>query len=272
MADQQDIQTSGILSKMRQSAGLINLQGYFDNLRFSQQLLGEKVLKLIQKNYSPEKLARITKMEVPYEIYEQDFAKYMVVVEEGILTDTQRQQQFATAVALRQIGVLGPESNGYIIQKSPLQDRQELEQILNEQAQAQMQMQQAQAEQQQQSAEVVNETLLSKAESDRALAAERLNKIRLDAALSAERIAKAETDRTDSILNTIKSLKEIEGLNDEQLIRRLTMLDALEQRQQQSAEENYQYQTTYADLEAMQPDLQQFQSSQMTPEVMASSE
>jgi len=48
MAENDKIETAGILAKMRQAAGLVNLQDIFDGLRDSQKLLGRKVLKLIK--------------------------------------------------------------------------------------------------------------------------------------------------------------------------------------------------------------------------------
>ena len=68
-------------------------------------------------------------------------------------------------------------------------------------------------------------------ESDKALAAERINKIQLDAALSAERISRAEEDRTGGILNLIKAVKELDGIDIENLQRKLILLREIEAQQ-----------------------------------------
>ncbi|HSH36308.1 hypothetical protein, partial [Schnuerera sp.] len=54
---------AGILSMLRQGAGLTTLQSLFDQLDLSQKLLGQIFLKLIQMNYTPGKIQRIVKEE-----------------------------------------------------------------------------------------------------------------------------------------------------------------------------------------------------------------
>jgi hypothetical protein len=144
MADNDKVETAGILSKMRQSAGLVNLQDLFDNLRESQKLLGRKTLKLIQKNYTPEKIRMITKKEPTPEFYSGSFAKYDVVVEEGVLTDTQKQAQFVQLAALKGMGVLPPEGDVLLIKNSSLRDKKELTDIMEQQAKSTQELQQNQ--------------------------------------------------------------------------------------------------------------------------------
>lgn len=222
MAENDKIETAGILSKMRQSAGLVNLQDLFDGLRESQRLLGKKVLKLMQSNYTPEKIKLITKKEPTPEFFSKAFSKYDITVEEGILTDTQRQTQFTQLMALKASGVAIPDH--LIIKNSNLHGKKELEQTLAAQAQQSQQMQQMAAQVQLQKA-------AAETESDKALAAERINKIQLDAALSAERISRAEEDRTAGVLNLIKAVKELEGIDIENLRSKLAFLKELEGKQ-----------------------------------------
>ena len=51
MAENDKVETAGILSKYRQMAGWIPMQHIFDGFWESQRLLGEKTLKLMQGNY-----------------------------------------------------------------------------------------------------------------------------------------------------------------------------------------------------------------------------
>lgn len=224
MAENDKIETAGILSKMRQSAGLVNLQDLFDGLRESQKLLGRKVLKLIQKNYTPEKIKLITKKEVTPEFYSKIFSQYDVVVEEGVQTDTQKQSQFAQMMALRSIGVQFTDEE--VVDASNLHDKKQYKERLAAMQQAQNQAMQTQTELQMQA-------VASKTESDKALAAERLNKIQLDAALSAERISRAEEDRTAGVLNLVKAVKELDGMDIDNLQKKLQMLMDLEMHQKQ---------------------------------------
>ena len=226
MAENDKIETAGILSKMRQSAGLVNLQDLFDGLRESQKLLGQKVLKLIQLNYTPEKIKLITKKDATPEFYSKTFAKYDVVVEEGVLTDTQRQSQFVQLMALKGMGIEIPGS--LIVKNSNLHGKKDLEEIIAAQAQAQQQQEQQAMQLQMQNQETVTKAVEAKAESDRALAAERVNKVGLDAALSAERIARADEDRTAGSLNLIKAIKELESMDIGNLMQKIQILKEIE--------------------------------------------
>lgn len=226
MAENDKIETAGILSKMRQSAGLINLQDLFDGLRESQKLLGQKVLKLIQLNYTPEKIKLITKKDATPEFFSKTFQKYDVVVEEGILTDTQRESQFAQLMGLKTLGVQIPDS--LIIKNSNLHGKKDLEEILAAQAKAQQDQLDQQAQLQMQNQATVTHAVDAKAESDRALAAERLNKVGLDAALNMERMTRAEEERTAGALNIIKAIKELGSIDLEHLERKLAIIRELE--------------------------------------------
>lgn len=219
MAENDKIETAGILSKMRQSAGLVNLQDIFDGLRESQKLLGRKVLKLVQKNYTPEKIKLITKKDPTPEFYSGLFSKYDIVVEEGVLTDTQRQGQFMQMTALKSMGVQFTDEE--IVDASNLNDKKKYKQRLAQQQQQAQQMQQMQINLEMQRA-------AAETEADKALAAERVNKIQLDAALSAERISRAEEDRTGGVLNLIKAVKELESIDIDNLQRKLALLREIE--------------------------------------------
>lgn len=229
MAENDKIETAAILSKMRQAAGLINLQDIFDNLRHSQKILGRKTMQLIQANYSPEKIMMITKKEITPEFYTKQFAKYDITVDEGVLTDTQRQSQFMHLMALKQIGIPVPDS--LIISNSNLHGKKELTDILDQQAQAAAQQAEMQNQLAMQNQQTVTESLSAKADSDRALAAERLNKVGLDAALNSERLARAEEDRTAGVLNLIKAIKELESMDVDNIVKMITLFKDIEQGQ-----------------------------------------
>jgi hypothetical protein len=231
MAENDKIETAGVLAKMRQAAGLVNLQDIFDGLRDSQKLLGQKTLKLIQMNYTPEKIKLITKKDVTPEFYSKTFSKYSVVVEEGILTDTQRHAQFVQLSALKQMGVLPPEGDALIVKNSNLHDKDELSQVMQQKAQAQAQAQEQIQQLQMQEIAIRNKVAESRSQADQSLAAERFNKIHLDAALSAERIARAEEDRTGGVLNLIKAAKELKGMDLDHLQREIEIIRSLEGKQ-----------------------------------------
>jgi hypothetical protein len=115
---------AGVLSMLRQGAGLTTLQTLFDQLNQSQKYLGQIFLELIQKNFTPGKLRRIIGDEITPEIYSKSFQKYDCVIEEGVLTSTQRQLAFAQAFQLKQAGIPIPDK--YLIDHMSLQDKAEL--------------------------------------------------------------------------------------------------------------------------------------------------
>lgn len=226
MADNDKVETAGILSKMRQAAGLVNLQDIFDNLRESQKLLGRKVLKLIQLNYTPEKVKLITKKEVTPEFYSKTFSKYDIQVDEGLLTDTQKQSEFVQLNALKAMGV--QVSDEELIDASNLHNKKKIKDRIAAQTQAAQQQEQMQMQLAMENQKVLTDAAESKAMSDRALAAERTAKIQLDQALNAERIARAEEDRTAGVLNLVKAMKELEGMDIEHLTQKLQLLMQIE--------------------------------------------
>lgn len=225
MPENDKIETAAILAKMRVNAGLVSLRRLFDGLSETQRLVGEKVFKMIQKNWTPEKVKLVTKKECPPDFFSDSFNRYDIVVEEGVLTDTQRQSQFVGLLALKQMGIDIPD--GLIIKNSNLHNKRELNEILDAQAEQAQQTMQHQQELEMQQMQVMTDGIESKAQSDQALAMERLNKIHLDEALSKERQAKAEEDRTAGTLNMLKGLKELQGMDTQDLLNKVNILQQI---------------------------------------------
>ena len=119
------------------------------------------------------------------------------------------------ALYLKELGV--PIPTEYILENMQLPNKDELIQKIIQQEGEQREQQQQMAQLQMQQLQVDNETKLSYAEGQKALAAERINKTRLDAALSAERMQRADEDRTGAFLNLVKAVKEIENMDVEQI-------------------------------------------------------
>ena len=226
MPENENLETAGILSKMRQGAGLINLQGIFDGLRESQQILGKKVMKLMQINYTPEKIKLITGKEPTAEFYSKSFAKYNVVVDEGVLTDTQQQHQFIQLTALKSMGVNITDEE--LIDASNLHNKKKIKERIAGERKSASEQQQQQVKMAMENQAVLTHAANSKAESDLSLAHEREAKIGLDKALNAERMTRAEEERTAGVLNLVKAVKELEGMDTDNLIKKLEFLRNLE--------------------------------------------
>ena len=225
---------AGILSMLRQGAGLTTLQILFDQLDMTQKHAGELCLELAHANFTPSKVQKILGREPVEEFYNKLFAKYNCMVEEGVFSLPQKQMQFQQLLQLRELGINVPES--ILIETSQIQNKEELIQAIEQQSQSAKAQDDAMMQQQMQAQQVMTESMMAKAESDRALAQERLNKVSLDAALSAERISKAQEDRDQASLAKIKAIKELEDIDLTQLERMLAFLKGIQEHDRMEAE------------------------------------
>jgi hypothetical protein len=202
---------AGILSMLRQGAGLTTLQTLFDNLDRAQKLIGNIQIEIIQANWTPGKIQRIIGEEPSPEFYNRAFGKYDAIVEEAPLTSTQKQMALRQAFYLKELGIPIPTS--YLIENMNIPDKDKLMEQIAQAEQAQAQQQQRMEALQMQQMQVDAETKLSYSEAQHSLAYERINKTKLDAALSEERKQRAEEDRTGAVLNLIKAAKEIQEMD-----------------------------------------------------------
>src|SRR5208337_1417093 len=149
----------------------------FDGLRESQRILGRKTLKLMQLNYTPEKVQLITKKQPTPEFFSKTFSRYDVTVEEGVLTDSQKQSQFIQMNALRAMGVQFTDEE--LVDASSLHDKKAYKERIAAAAKAAQEQQQMQVQMAMQQQATVTKSVDAKANSDDALASERRAKIQL---------------------------------------------------------------------------------------------
>lgn len=213
---------AGVLSMLRQGAGLTTLQRLFDQLDRTQGMLGHLMIDLIQANYTPGKVDKILEngQHPTPQFYNKAFGRYGATVEEGLNTTTQKQMQFAQMLELRQAGV--PIADDLLIDASTLQNKKKLIDsiVQSSKQQQEMQMQQMQI----QMADIQARTELSKARAtaDTGLGIERMSRIQENQALAMERQHEARKDDEVALLNLVKALKEIDTMDlshIEQLIR-----------------------------------------------------
>ena len=202
---------AGVLSMLRQGAGLTTLQGLFDQLDHSQKLLGRLMIDLIQANFMPGKAQRILNEQPAPQFYNKAFGRYDAAIEDGINTSTQRQMAFAQLIQLRELGVQIPDS--ILLDKCTVENKNELIQAVGKQQQAaqeaqQMQMQAAIEEQQ-----ARTELARSRSMADQGLGLERISRIEENQALAVERRAEAAKDEEQALLNLVKALKEIDTID-----------------------------------------------------------
>ena len=217
---------AGILSMIRQGAGLTTLQKLFDQFDEFQRLAGDIIVEMIQKNWTYGKIKQVIGEDPTPEFDNKLFAQYGCKVATGVLTESQQQMEAQQLLYVKEMG--GPVEWSEIIPKMTIQNKEELLEKMVQREQQQAQQSQQMAQLQMQQLQVDNETKLSYARSQDGLAQERISKIQLDKALNAERLERAEEEKTAGLLNVIKALKEIQSLdltNVEQSIRILQGID-----------------------------------------------
>lgn len=200
---------AGILSMLRQGAGLTTLQPLFDQLDRSQKLLGKIMIDIIQSNFTPGKVKKILGGKEPApQFYNKAFGKYDATVEEGVNTTTQKQMQFAQLLQLREVGVQIPDH--ILLDACTLQNKNELIQAVQEQQQQALESQQQQSQLAMQEQQAKIELANARALADRGLGIERASRVQENQALAVERRAAAIKDQEIGLLNLVKALKEID--------------------------------------------------------------
>lgn len=135
---------AGITEMLRQGAGLVTLQKYFDQWDRCLKLLGMLEMRIIQHRWTPFKVSRIIKEQPTQEFYDKNFSQYDVLPEESLNTTTQKQQQFAQLLQLREMGI--PVPTVFLLKNSTLQGKDELIESIQREEQLQSELAQQKAQ------------------------------------------------------------------------------------------------------------------------------
>lgn len=232
-------QESGLMMMIKQGSSIVNLQDVFENLRYCQKQLAHKTLK-IQQNWTPEKVKRIINQEPSQQFYTKDFIKYDVSVQEGVLTDNQKQIYFRQLLDLYQVtnqNGQSPITPSMLVQAAPLQGKTTLNQEIEQNLKAQQE--QAQKAQLQQQKILQSQLELNKASSIEKVAGskERFTRAVANLGLEDERAARAVDDRASAALDRAKAMSELASLDDERLLKYLSVVRMMEQSNKAAEEE-----------------------------------
>lgn len=218
---------AGILSMLRQGAGLTTLQRLFDQFDESQRLCGDIVIEMIQKNWTYNKVKQVIGEDPTEEFDNKAFFKYGCKVVQGVLTETQHQLELGQLLELQNI--LGPNTPPPVIDRiidaMYIQNKDELKEQMGQFNQAKAQQEQQMSELQMQQMQIDNETKLSYAQSQQGLAAERVAKIQTDKAVAEDKLRRAEEEDTASLLNLVKTIKELQSMDTTNLMSKIAILD-----------------------------------------------
>lgn len=211
----------GITVKLRQGAGLITLQNYFDRLSVSQKCLGNLTLKFLQQ-WSPNKVMRIIGEQPTQEFYSKDFGKYDCVVQEGMLTDTQRAMFFYQLIKLKELGEPIPPM--LLTKAAPIQGKSDLYKEIQEYSEQQSKL----AQEQQQIAEEDRKATLdftkSQTEYSLAGAEERQTRALSNIGLLSKNLSEADENEGNAVLDRAKAIKELESMDISSIERLLNII------------------------------------------------
>lgn len=199
---------AGILSLLRQGAGLVTLQKYFDQWDRALKHLGTLEMKIIQANWSPFKVSRIINEEPTEQFFSKNFQIYDVQVAEGLDTVVQRQNEFRQLLELQQVtGIQIPPE--LLLKNSTLQGKDELIEVLSKQQEQQGEMQQQQAQLQLAQLEQQLQNIQADTAQKLALARERVGRTKSNVGLFEERLSEVTQNRAKALREKIGALKEL---------------------------------------------------------------
>ena len=157
---------SGILSMLRQGAGLTTLQTIFDKLDYTQRIYGKIRLQAIRKNFSKGKIRNILGHDADPRFFTSHSQKYAVAVEEGNYSTTQRQMELQQLLHFKELGMGIADKS--IIRAAFITNKTQVIADMEEQMQQQQQQQQMQMQQQAQIDQTKMAATMAKADLDRA--------------------------------------------------------------------------------------------------------
>jgi hypothetical protein len=201
---------SGILSMLRQGAGLTTLQTIFDKLDYTQRLYGKIRLQAIRKNFSKGKVRNILGHEADPRFWTSHSQKYSIALEEGNYSTSQRQMELQQLLHFKEIG-LGIADKS-ILRAAFITDKRQVMEDMEEQNQQQQQQQQAQAAQQEKMDNAKIMQAFSKSKVDMAKEKDLMASTQERFAKIEELHASAEHKTMESDLELVRMMVELEDM------------------------------------------------------------
>lgn len=217
---------AGIITMMRQAATARNLQRLFDQADESQKLCSDIEVEYIQKNWTYGKVRQVIGEEPTAEFDSKIFFKYGCKVVQAALTESQQQLELAQLLHIQQlVPDLMPIDE--ILEVMTIQNKDRIMEKIQKKQEAMQQQQQKVEQMQMQQMQVDNMTKVAYAHSQDGLAQERVAKIQTDQAVAQDKLRRAHQEDTASLLNVVKALKEIKGMDLDHLSKQLELLNQL---------------------------------------------
>ena len=236
-AAQNDKQISSLTALIKQAANLMVFQKYFDQWDYSLKLLGELMLLIVLNNWNAAKVQLLVGEDPSPHFYSRVFAKYQTIIEEGLLTPTQKNFQAQQMLEINQIFGREVLPASMIIKDMNIQGKSEILEYLQQQEQNASQLQQEQTAVAHAFEDAKLKELTTRAMSNLATARERHGRAQADVGLYEERLSEitrnralATKDKMEALekmvdvtaklgaIETMMSLNQIEQFNNSQAI------------------------------------------------------
>lgn len=202
---------AGILSMLRQGAGLVTLQTIFDKLDYTQRIYGKIRLQAIRKNFSKGKIRNILGHDADPRFWSSHSQKYAIAVEEGNYSTTQKQMELQQLLHFKQLGMPIPDKS--ILRAAFITNKTQVIQEMEEATQQQMQQAQAESEKMEKMDNAKIMSMFAKARTDMAREQDIM-------ASAQERMAKVQDLNADSVykssradLEMVRTMIELEDMD-----------------------------------------------------------
>jgi len=206
---QNDKQISSLTLLLKQAANLMVFQKYFDQWDYSLKQLGEKMLQIVLNNWSAEKVGLMIGEEPSPHFYSKVFAKYHTVVEEGLLTPTQRNLQAQQMLEINERFGREVLPASMIIKDMNIQGKAQIMQFLQQQEEQASVMQNEQSQVQHAFEHAKLQELISKAAANIARAREDHSRSESNLGLYEERLSMIERNKALTLKEKQSALKEL---------------------------------------------------------------
>lgn len=205
---QDDPRASSLTVLLKQGANLMVLQKYFDQWDFAFKLLGDRLLQIVLNNWKPSKVKLIIGEDPSPHFYSHIFSKYQVLVEEGLSTAIQRQQEFQQWMELNASlgGIIPPHE---IAKRATIQGKTELVQLLESIQQQKQAMEQEAHSITQTLEEAKLKELYSRAAANIAMARERHGRSESNIGLFEERISAIQKNQALATKDKVEALSKL---------------------------------------------------------------
>lgn len=206
---QNDKQVSSLTLLIKQDANLLPFQKYFDQWDHCLKLVGERMLQIALNNWNAEKVALMIGEEPSPHFFSKIFAKYKTVVEEGLLTATQKNLKAQQMLEINERFGREVLPASMIIKDMNIQGKAEIMQYLQQQEEQASQMQQEDMAVKHAFEQAKLKELYSKATANIATARERHGRAESNIGLFEERLSEITRNRALATKDKMAALAQL---------------------------------------------------------------